>query len=189
MYVLILLTHQTLSAQNKYEYDCETWMRMRMRIRNISGFITESLFRWSQRSPQLQLNKSRGQIEWMNESNRMQMRLYCIAEFLARYQGRSLSLSLSFSIPSLSLSLSLILYLLFVPFVLLRSCTVWATDFSCKYSCCKTFYASSPFPLLPYALPLSVSFTPFDDFNDVMHIGFSHHTTNFRLESSETFVD
>lgn len=91
MYVLILLTHQTLCAQNKYEFDYETWMRMR--IRNISGFITESLFRWSQNSPQLQLNKSRGQIEWMNESNRMQMRLKCIAEFLARCQGRTLSLS------------------------------------------------------------------------------------------------
>lgn len=119
MYVLILLTHQTLCAQNKYEFDYETWMRMR--IRNISGFITESMFRWSQRSPQLQLNKSRGQIEWMNESNRMQMRLKCIAEFLARCHGRSRSpffylfpsvslYSLSASLSFTSFSLSLLLF-------------------------------------------------------------------------------
>lgn len=145
MYVLILLTHQTLCAQNKYEFDYETWMRMR--IRNISGSITESMFRWSQRSPQLQLNKSRGQIEWMNESNRMQMRLKCIAEFLARCQGRplSLTLSISSSFPLYLFTLYLFHFLLFVPFALFRSYTVCATDFSCKYSCCKTFYASSSF--------------------------------------------
>lgn len=83
--------------------------------------------------------------EWI-QSHANAIEVHCwVSRTLSRETSLSLTLSISSSFPLYLFTLYLFHFLLFVPFALFRSCTVCATDFSCKYSCCKTFYASSPF--------------------------------------------